>query len=426
MCPFPLLRSGSVLALAAVAFTVTPAGLPQEPGGSARCVKVAGSLLTPSGTEWKAIKAGAAVPMDAPLVSLFDSTVTSANGNVTLRLVADPAERGPLPILESAVIVHADAKHDLALTPMRGLMVLTNTRKDGPATVRFTTRGDFVDLTLKEPGTRLAVEIFSRHAPGVPHLDDPKQDDPVKHLFAIVLTGEVFLKAKAHSIALHAPPGPAVLVWDSLVREPEIRRLDALPGDLQAMKDKEQKLLDECCAWARTIDGAMPQTAFKAGLGSPDATVRKAAVTAMGALDDVRGLFQVLATSPHADARDQAVLALRQWLGREPGQTQRLHAGLQKAGLTEVQSQNVLHLLYGFTPEQQRDPATYDLLIDDLKCHRPALRALAHWHLVRMAPAGKSITYDPQAAEAERERMFEQWRKLIPAGKLPPAGPSNP
>lgn len=407
-------------ALAVAVLTAASSALAQQPNSPATSVKTAGVLLTPSSAEWKAIKAGAAVPADVPLVSLFDSTLESANGNVALRMLADPAQRGPLPILESAVTVHADASHDLALTPLRGLIVLTNTKKEGPATVRFTSRGYTVDLTLKEPGTRLALEIYSRHAPGTPQLDDPKQDDPVMHLFCIALAGESFVKGKEHGVTLHAPPGPAVLIWDSVLREPEVQRLEQLPPEITTMKEQDRKLLDEACAWARTIDPAAPGAAFKAGLASPDSVVRKAAVTAMGALDDVRGLFQVLATSPHADARDQAVLALRHWLGREPGQTRVLDARFRKAGLSEVQSQNVMHLLYGFTPDQRRDPATYDLLIDDLKSERPALRALAYWHLVRLVPAGKTIAYDPQAPAAERDRAYEEWRKLVPAGKLPP------
>ncbi len=415
------------LALAVAAVAVAAPAFAQQPAAPATCVKTAVALLTPAGPAWKAIAAGAAVPADTPVIALFDATLASANGNVAVRMLADPNQRGPLPILESAVIVHADAKHDLALTPLRGLIVLTNAKKEGPATVRFTSRGYTVDLTLKEPGAKLALEIYSRHAPGSAQLDDPTQDDPVMHLFCISLAGEAYMKGPQRGVTLHAPPGPAVLVWDSVLREPQVQRLEALPPEIKVMKEKDQKVLETICTWARTIDAAMPQAALKAGVASPDSAVRKAAVTAMGALDDVRGLFNVLATSPHADARDQAVLALRHWLGRAPGQTKKLDAGFRKAGLSAVQSQNVLQLLYGFTPEQKRDPAVYDLLIDNLKSSRPALRALSYWHLYRLAPAGRTIAYDPQAPEAERDRGYAQWRQLIPAGKLPPApGANNP
>jgi hypothetical protein len=411
-------RAGIVLAFGAIAAAAS--SVSAQGSGAATCTKSSGVLLAPSGTTWKAIPAGTAVPTDTPLVSLFDSTLVSAKGSVTARLLADPAQRRPLPILESAVIVNADKEHDLSLTLLRGLIVLNNTRQQGPATVRFTSRGEPLDVTLKEPGAKLALELYSRHVPGAPH-EDPKEDVPVLHLFCFQIKGESFLQHKDKSVTLHEPPGPAVLVWDSITREPEIQRLEQMPQEIAMMKVEDVKLLEQACAWARKLATEPPEKAFKEGLASESSCERKAAVTAMGAMDDVRGLFNVLATSPHADAREHAILALRCWLGREPGQTAKLLAGFQNAGLTKTQSENVLHLLYGFTAEERRQPGTYDLLIETLQSKRPAMRELAHWHLVRLVPAGKSIAYDAQASEAQRQRSYEEWRKLIPPGKLPPA-----
>jgi hypothetical protein len=155
------------------------------------------------------------------------------------------------------------------------------------------------------------------------------------------------------------------------------------------------------------------------GAASKSAVERTAAVNAMGALDDVHGLFVTLASSPHADTRDHAVLALRNWLGRAPGQTAKLDAGLKKAGYTDVEARTLLHLLYGFTPDEKREPATYDLLLTSLKHSRPAVRQLAHWHLIRLVPEGKTIAFEPLAPEAEQQRNYDQWRQLIPEGKLP-------
>jgi hypothetical protein len=410
--------------LALVAAALLAAASPLLPGpdkeAAATCTTAKGVLMAKTGAGWRAVRSGQPVPVETPLVSLFDSTLRSANGAVELRLAADPTECGPLPILESRVVVHPAGKHDLAFTPVGGLMVLTNTKKQGPATVRVMMREDPVEITLKEPGAKLALEIYSRHAPGAPNLEDPKQDDPVMHVFCIALEGEVFLQGKERSVTLHAPPGPAVLVWDSLVREPEVQRLEQLPPECTLLKEKGQKPMDAMCKWAAKLADESPETVRREGANSKVALERKAAVIAMGALDDLPGLSTVLTSSKYPDARDQAVLALRHWLGRAPGQTAKLDAGLRKHGLSEVQSQNVLHLLYGFTPEQKRDPATYDFLIEDLKNSRPGVRELAHWHLVRLAPAGKAFAFDAQAPEAERLRGYEQWRKLIPPGKLPP------
>lgn len=406
--------------LAALAIALPALASAQEKGTPATCVAAPGALLVQGKAGWKAIKPGEAITADVTVVSLFDAILRSANGGVTVRMAADLGQRGPFPILESAITLHDDAKHDLALTPMRGLMVLTNTKEKGPAMIRLALRDETVELTLKEPGAKLALEIYGRHAPGEPKWDDPKLDDPVFHLFFIALAGEAFLRHGDKGIALQAPPGPAVLAWDSLVREPQVQRLEELPPEVIAMKEKDVKLMTEVNVWAATLAGESPAAALKEGAASKSALVRTAAVNAMGALDELPLLFTTLSSSPHADTRDQAVLALRHWLGRVPGQTARLDAGLKKAGLTEVQSRTLLHLLYGFSAEERQEPATYDVLLTSLKHSRPAVRQLAHWHLVRLAPDGKSIPFDALGSDAELQRSHDQWRSLIPAGKLPP------
>jgi hypothetical protein len=71
-------------------------------------------------------------------------------------------------------------------------------------------------------------------------------------------------------------------------------------------------------------------------------------------------------------------------------------------------------------------PETYSLLIDNLRHDRLAIRELAFWHLRRLVPAGQSIRYDPAGSSEQRERAFEQWKKLVPDGKLPPQPPQPP
>ncbi len=413
------MRLPSLGLLAAVLAALPMTAFAQDKAAPPTCTAAPGVLLAGDGATWKAIKPGEAVPTDSTLVALFDAVLRSGDGGVTVRLVTDVAQRGPLPILETAVRLHADAKHDLALTPLRGLVVLTNTKKAGPAVVRLGSGDATVELTLKEPGAKLGLEVYSRHAPGTPQLDDPKLDVPVKHLFFICVAGECFLRHDETGFALHAPPGPAVLVWDSLLRQPEVTRLEELPPEVAAMK-KDQPALDAINAWAAKLVGADRGKVLAAGVNLPEAAERRAAVIAMGALDDLPALLGVLGGAKQPDARADAVLALRHWLGRTAGQTAKLHAALLKDGYTDPQARSVLQLLYGFTPEQRRDPDTYDVLLDDLKHSKPAVRELAHWHLVRLAPAGKAIPFDALAPAAPRQAAYEAWRMLIPAGKLPP------
>ena len=60
-------------------------------------------------------------------------------------------------------------------------------------------------------------------------------------------------------------------------------------------------------------------------------------------------------------------------------------------------------------------------LIDYLNHDNLPIRYLASWHLYQMVPGAKqTMPYDPAAGAEERQRVVEQWRKMLSDGKLPP------
>jgi hypothetical protein len=141
----------------------------------------------------------------------------------------------------------------------------------------------------------------------------------------------------------------------------------------------------------------------------------------MGAMDNLRGLAMVLAASKHPDTWDHGVRALRHWIGRGPGQDQKLYDALIKEGkFSELEAETVLQLLHSFGEDQLTKPELYEVLIDFLEHDRLAIRGLAHWHLYRLVPDGRKIEYNPIAPKEDRHQAVEQWRKLVPPGKLPP------
>src|SRR5205823_2457766 len=108
--------------------------------------------------------------------------------------------------------------------------------------------------------------------------------------------------------------------------------------------------------------------------------------------------------------REHAILVLRNWLGREPGQAKHFHdtvVGTKK--VTEVQARNLVHLLVGFSDEERKEADTYALLLTYLDHKNQAVRALAHWHLVRLAPAGKDISFDAAAPDEQRRQAVQRW-----------------
>ena len=123
----------------------------------------------------------------------------------------------------------------------------------------------------------------------------------------------------------------------------------------------------------------------------------------------------------YQDVWDAGGIALRNWIGRAPGQDQRLYKLLtEKKTVPPREAEAILQLLHDFGDDDVNQPETYDALIDYLGSERLSLRELAYWHLRRLVPAGRKIDYDPLAPKEKREAGIKAWRQLVPAGELPP------
>jgi hypothetical protein len=397
----------------------------QDKTVAAQNTAVHGALLmrTKAGG-WQSVAANAEIPADRQLVALFGAEFTSDNEAVQLRLVADVGQRGPFPVLEASVRFHANKKVDLDMTLERGVAVLSNKKKAGAAHVRLLVRDEVFEITLSEPRARLGIEIYGRHVPGQVQLSDPKKDDPVANVAFFALEGEVFIGNGKHRTRLQSPPGNALYLWDSLTRQPEVQRFDKLPDFAKPLDEKELKAFGTICGFAKSWiaePDAIGKTILDQAIGGSEMSQRKAAVVALGALDDLPRLIQVLDNRKSADARDMAVVVMRHWLGREPGQSVLLYEYLtKKENYTPVQAKSLIHLFHGIESEARRKASTYDALLQGLSHSKMTIRVMAHWHLVRLAPDGKTIAYDAAASEQDRDQAIAAWRRLIPEGELPP------
>jgi hypothetical protein len=388
----------------------------------ARCTAVEGALLMAGKAgAWEALAAKSDVPKDRLLVALFGADFVSADGDVKVRMMADVGQRGVFATFESAVVFHDAKDADLDFTISRGIVVLSNTKKTGPAKAIVRVAGDTFEFKLHDAKSRVGIEVHGRHMPGPPKLKDVKMDMPVTTMMVFALQGEATVASEKHSKRLHAPPGDSLLIWDSITHGSELRRFEALPDFAKPLDDKERKLFETVSGHAKPLakSPGEARALLHKEVGAADALERKTAVVAMGALDDLKGLLDALGDSKHADVRATAVLVLRQWVGRGPGQSVRWYEFLLKEGYTPPQAKNMLYLVNGLEEETLRQPATYDLLIQGLNHGKAPMRVLAHWHLMRLVPGADKIEYDAAAPEAQRKQAIAQWRKLVPEGELP-------
>jgi len=331
-----------------------------------------------------------------------------------------------MPIIETAVVLD-ESKADFGVTLDRGRIVLTNTAKEGSAQVRLRIREKTGLLTLKAPGAQLGIEMYGRWPAGAPfHKDGGSSEGPALALIFLVLHGEVDIKGDRRHYALTAPPGPAMLEWDSVSGEfpASPQHLDQLPdwATGAATPEVREKLArrDELI---RLMATKSVPAAIETFLSSDDLEKRRIAVMAMGATDDLHGLANALANAKHLDVWNNGVIALRHWIGRGPGQDQKLYKGLIEEGKYKpVDAEAVLQLLHGFSDADLARPETYETLIDYLGHSRLAPRGLAYWHLYRLVPAGRDLGYNPLDEKDKRQAAIAKWQKLVPRGEMPKQG----
>jgi hypothetical protein len=426
--PGRLVRAAVVLPLALGAVCLAGAA-DDTKGVAAKSLASRGSLMRRAapGQAWQYVDDKANIPAGGTLLGLPGAIIESPNGAVWMGFLSDLDEKSPLPIRETAVELHPAAPGvDMGVTLDRGRIDFSNRKPDGPATVRVHVRDASWDVVLAEPKTRVAFELYGRWPRGSRFTKNPKPDDvPVAEMVVLVLRGEAVLKHGNTHMRLHAPPGPALMRWDS------VGGWDASPAHLDKLPE-----------WAKpeestTAEGKVRQAALEkframalekgidatldAFVASDNPSLRRLAVIAMGALDELPRLGNAMNQTKYPDVLDNGVLVLRHWIGREPGQDLKLYNRLvNERKLPPVQAETIVQLLHSFGELELSRPETYELLIDLLEHERQAVRHLAHWHLIRLVPAGKSIPYRATDPEASRAAAIKEWKKLIPPGQLPP------
>jgi len=397
----------------------------------ARSISSTGWLLQllPGARAWQVVKQGAELFSADTLVGLPGAGLDSKNGKIRLELLSDLAGDSPYPVLESAVVLHAGPA-DLNFTLDRGRVKLSAPKEKGTARVGF--RNQTWELAL-EPRTEVGLELYGRWAPGV--FLDMRQGkataEPVAQLVLTVLRGAVEVKHSKGQIALQAPPGPARFGWDSAAgADAGAQRLDKAPewAEPPAKPDAAEKLkLERIDRFGKALAAGKTAAVIGDLLRSKDADDRRLGVIALGATDDLPQLIDALNDEKQPDVRLNAVQVLRHWIGRGPGQDQKLYDYLvTEKKYPPGQADIALRLLHSFGRADLGRPETWELLIAYLTHDKQPVRELARWHLYRLVAAARDIPYDAAAPAKQREAAQEKWRVLIPEGKLPPRVEDKP
>jgi hypothetical protein len=428
-CVRPLRRSGLAAALV-LGLTMAEANLAAQdktgPKGAAKSVTDTGLLRREApGKPWQLVAQGESLPPGQLILGGGGAALESADGAVRVSLLGDMDAASPFPVIETAVTLGTDKDVDLDFTLERGRVDVVNQKKSGSARVRARIRGNCGDLILKEPGTRVALEIYGRWPRGTRFNKDPKPGEgPTLAFIIVVLKGEVELDCPVRQLTLKAPPGPALLEGNGIDDlDPSPVRLDKLPdwAANPGTSERAQKVKATIARFRKLAKEKSVSEAAAELVKSDDPVDRRTAVFILAATDDLDQFRDVLFNAKHRDVWENGVIAMRNWIGREPGQDQKLYRRLvDVAKYPPAQAEIVLNLLHSFGEEDLARPETYEALIDYLQSDKLPIRGLAAWHLVRLVPKGKAIGYDPLASKEERDKAVAAWRALVPSGKLPP------
>jgi hypothetical protein len=395
----------------------------------AKCVSDAGTLLRFG----EAKKAWQAVGRDGPLASGDQllalpgqrGELETKDGAVGLGLLGNLPEVSPAPVLECAVTLRSSPEADLDFTLERGRAVVTNRREKGAARVqvRF---GEHSWMLGLDEGSSVALELYQRWPRGAPFSLKPGPEDvPGTALIVWMLKGEMSLKVPGEQYSMHAPPGPAYFRWDNLSgADSGPKRRDKLPSWAETNGEessKNQPLLAALEQQRRRLGEKSVSAVLVADLDGGDSASRRLAVYGLAALGDLPRTVESLGDPKHPEVREAAFDALRHWIGRGAGQNLALyHFLINRRKYTPPQAEIILQFLQGFSDRDRMQPETYETMIAYLQSGKLAIRQLAKWQLDQWVPQGRKIAYDPAGSQSERDRAYEEWKKLVPRGQLPP------
>jgi hypothetical protein len=360
----------------------------------------------------------------------FISELRLATG-VQLQLLGNlPEFMEMLPLCECAATLHATDKFDADLTLDRGRITLTNNKPGEPARCRVRFHDEVWDVTLEEPGSQVGLFLMGRHLTSFQSGLSPRADAGL-----CVLKGKVSVQI-GHEQFSASPPNMFVWENDDKGTQPFAVR------DIPPFWDKTVPDNETADAMRRSVKELQASWTGKAtvesvllnDLKSKEWSHRVLAVRCLGAIDDLPHLIDALGDEDpfHSDVRIEAIRTLIHWLGRNPGQDDKMYNVIKQTGIlidrgyTQGEANIIMQLLHPLSDEEKNDKETYDLLIRYLMYNKLPIRELATYHLLRLYPKGREFHYDPARGTDDRAKAVEKWQQLLRDDKLPPKFPKNP
>ncbi len=422
-----MFRASTLVALGAGFFFGSAMGLSaQEAAGIVKSANNTGLVKPKGSNEWTLVKGGATIQPGDKVLSGSRMVVAAPDGDVTLDFRGDIAGVSPFPIHETVVEFNQPGKGiDMEISPSRGRLDLTNTKKSGSSLVKVNFFGESALVRMKTPGTKFTVEMLGRWAAGE-HFSRTYEKDqtPTISVILIVIKGEIEISHAEVTTLLIAPPGPAKIHFNNhTVGYIHPENLDKLPDWISGNFSSKSPLIAARIASGERFFALLNEKgaigpALDVMAGSANEMDRRIAIFIMGATDNLDKLWSTMLSLKTADVLDDSVIALRHWIGREPGQDAKLWNYLVNTRkYTEGQADQALDLLHSPSKAELSRPEYFEHLVLLLGAKRDLPRILAYWHLSRLMPEGSNIGYNPLGSPETRKVAAARWANLLAKDK---------
>jgi hypothetical protein len=394
---------------------------------------------------WTRQSLGSMVNSGETLVSLpgYSSEVLTENGiNLLLRghvKELSPQERGFAVmdnLMESSVMLHKPPPGvDLDLTINQGRVYITNRKESGAALIRLRLRspvddkdlGEVWDVTLEEPGSEIGVDRLTQYTRDIKYMEG---EEPNVQVVLCLTTGKASLRVDGYRH--NNLDGPTAVLWDNKtgvvqgpIRMPKVPPIWEKTPPPALFRERATDLKE----LAEKLTNKPVAVTLK-DLFEKDETPlyqRVLCLYALSAIDDVQKLLDVLNNEDPMRAifRDVAIFTLRRWISRSSDAGNQLYDPKKKTGMLikryeSKEAETILVLLHDFSDSDRQDKTTYYALVGYLKSTKIAIRELALWHLLRLCgPNRPEMPFDPAGPPDQREKVADEWKKLIDTGKLP-------
>ncbi len=374
-------------------------------------------LVQKQGHGFAAVPPGTSITSGETIVCLPGGYAVLANeGKLRMTLVGDlpPASRG---LIFDTSLTAKDIKN-LDFVIHHGRVVIENqSTKSTP--VQLGVQGQpHVKIKLRGKGAKVALELVRRWPRGTTFTKKQVEGrEPTSLALLFVIAGSAEIESKNVAFGVRAP---AVMRWSGSSGLGVPVRLEESPEWTKA----KTKVAAAAKALQLLLAKQSVASALTQAMQARDVAERKLAVHLAGAVDRPGLVVEALSNQKSAAVRSAAARQLRHWMGTSRTHEQRVYKALSKkhtAGTANI----LMHLLHGFSTRSLTLPETYETLIDYLGNGNLAVRELSRDNLYALVPSGKSIDYDAAAGPEQRAKAQAAWRKLIPAGKLPPRSTSQ-